>query len=87
MKFRFIGNIPGTLAKKGEQFIIDIAQSELDKIRQFPYPRTMSATIIEPPIDKYNFSHWYAGDVVEGFVNPFFEMHNYSHPVFVKDNN
>ncbi len=87
MKFRFIGNIPGKLATKSEQFIIEIAQEELDRIRQFPYPKTMTATIVEPPSVRNNHSSWYVGDTVCGFVNPFFEMHNYLHPVFVKDNN
>ena len=87
MRFRFIGNIPGALAKKSEQFIIDIAQDELDRIRLYPYPKTMTATIVEPPSPRQNYSHWIAGDVVKEFVNPFFEMHNYLHPVFVKDSN
>jgi len=87
MKFRFIGNIPGALAKKSEQFIIDIAQDELDRIRQYPYPKTMTATIVEPPSQRNNYSYWCSGDVIANFVNPFFEMHNYLHPVFVKDSN
>lgn len=87
MKFRFIGNIPGALAKKSEQFVIDIAQEELDRIRRIPYPKTMTATIVEPPSPRQNYSHWIAGDTVDGFVNPFFEMHNYLHPVFVRDAN
>lgn len=85
MKFRFIGNIPGALAKKSEQFVIDIAQEELDRIRTFPYPKTMTATIVEPPSPRQNYSSWIAGDIVNNFINPFFEMHNYLHPVFVKD--
>lgn len=87
MKFRFIGNIPGALAKKSEQFIIDIAQEELDRIRRIPYPKTMTATIVEPPSQRHNHSCWISGDTVNGFVNPFYEMHNYLHPVFVRDLN
>jgi len=87
MKFRFIGNIPGQLAKKSEQFVIEIAKEELDRIRQYPYPKTMTATIVEPPSQRNNHTSWYAGDVIANFVNPFFEMHNYLHPVFVKDSN
>jgi hypothetical protein len=82
--YKFIGNHPGDAATKNQEFYIEITDDEQKRISTFPYPKLMTATIVDPPSPKNNSMKWKAGDVHNNFCNPYYEMHNYGFPPVIR---
>jgi hypothetical protein len=79
IKLEFVGhcNVQSKLARKSERFLIGITQGEFLRIKQFPLPRMMTATVLDG-----NGIHITGREM--DFVNPFFEFQDSMSPTFMR---
>lgn len=76
-KFKFIGGLPNT--KYNKSFVVEISDEEWNKIKQFPYPKFMSGTVVESKNKDI-----FVGEYKTNFCNPYYEMNYCGWPVFVR---
>lgn len=74
--FKFIGDYPET--KNVKSFVVEVTSDEFARISQFPYPRLMTATVIESKNAARKVGE------VSSSVNPYYEMHMSGFPCFIR---
>lgn len=79
IKLRFIGDLESS-SKRARSFVVQISNESYADLKRFPYPDKFYGEVIESKCKGREIGS------KSYFVNPFYEMHKYGWPVFVKVN-
>lgn len=79
IKLEFVGhsNEKNKLEKVNQRFTIEITRQEFNRIKQFPFPSTMTAKILDG-------KGWHTDGMIKQLVNPFKEFHDCMSPTFMR---
>lgn len=82
--YKFIGDFSTAKLTKNQQFCVEVSDEEQKRISTWPYPEYLTAKLVVLPSSRYNCYNWMVGDVVHKFMNPYFQMHTFGFPAFIR---